>query len=43
MVTPEMAGAFTGGISAPMLKSVGVEWALAGGQRLSDIQQPVGS
>jgi triosephosphate isomerase len=25
-----MAGAFTGGISAPMLKSVGCEWALAG-------------
>ena len=30
MITPEMAGAFTGGISAPMLKSLGVEWALAG-------------
>lgn len=30
MVTPEMAGAFTGGISAPMLESIGVEWALAG-------------
>ena len=30
MVTPEMKGAFTGGISAPMLKSIGVEWALAG-------------
>ena len=30
MVTPEMQGAFTGGISAPMLKSIGVEWALAG-------------
>lgn len=30
MVTPEVAGAFTGGISASMLKSMGVEWALAG-------------
>ena len=30
MVTPEMNGAFTGGISAPMLESIGVEWALAG-------------
>ena len=30
MVTPEMQGAFTGGISAPMLQSIGVEWALAG-------------
>jgi triosephosphate isomerase len=30
MVSPEIAGAFTGGISAPMLKSIGVEWALAG-------------
>lgn len=30
MITPEMQGAFTGGISAPMLKSIGVEWALAG-------------
>mmetsp|Transcript_3123 Transcript_3123/g.6754 ORF Transcript_3123/g.6754 Transcript_3123/m.6754 type:complete len:298 (+) Transcript_3123:27-920(+) len=30
MVTPEMNGAFTGGISAPMLDSIGVEWALAG-------------
>ena len=30
MVTPEMSGAFTGGISTPMLKSFGVEWALAG-------------
>ena len=25
-----MAGAYTGSISAPMLKSVGVQWALAG-------------
>jgi len=30
MVTPEMSGAFTGGISPGMLKSIGVEWALAG-------------
>jgi triosephosphate isomerase len=27
---PEEAGAFTGGISTNMLKSIGVEWALAG-------------
>jgi triosephosphate isomerase len=30
MVTPEVKGAFTGGISAPMLESIGVKWALAG-------------
>lgn len=30
MVTPELKGAFTGGISASMLKSVGSDWALAG-------------
>eukprot|EP00557_Chaetoceros_sp_GSL56_P010736 CAMPEP_0176480096 /NCGR_PEP_ID=MMETSP0200_2-20121128/2094_1 /TAXON_ID=947934 /ORGANISM="Chaetoceros sp., Strain GSL56" /LENGTH=355 /DNA_ID=CAMNT_0017876191 /DNA_START=1040 /DNA_END=2107 /DNA_ORIENTATION=- len=30
MVTPEMKGAFTGGISPLMLKSIGVQWALAG-------------
>jgi len=30
MITPEMNGAFTGAISAPMLKSCGVQWALAG-------------
>jgi triosephosphate isomerase len=30
MVTPEASGAFTGGISPHMLKSIGVEWALAG-------------
>jgi triosephosphate isomerase len=30
MVTPEEKGAFTGAISASMLKSIGVEWALAG-------------
>ena len=30
MITPELAGAFTGGISCPVLKSIGVEWALAG-------------
>lgn len=29
-VCPEMAGAFTGAVSASMLKSVGVKWALAG-------------
>lgn len=29
-VCPEMAGAFTGAVSASMLKSVGVSWALAG-------------
>lgn len=30
MITPEIQGAFTGGISPVMLKSIGVEWALAG-------------
>ena len=30
MVTPEVGGAFTGGISPAMLKSMGCEWALAG-------------
>jgi triosephosphate isomerase len=30
MVTPEIKGAFTGGISATMLKSIGSQWALAG-------------
>jgi len=30
MVTPEMKGAFTGGVSPCMLKSIGIEWALAG-------------
>lgn len=30
MVCPEIGGAFTGGISAPMLKSMGVKWALTG-------------
>jgi triosephosphate isomerase len=30
MVTPESKGAFTGGISSQMLKSIGVEYALAG-------------
>jgi triosephosphate isomerase len=29
-VCPEISGAFTGAVSAPMLKSVGVEWVLAG-------------
>ena len=30
MVTPEVNGAFTGGVSPGMLKSLGIEWALAG-------------
>jgi triosephosphate isomerase len=30
MITPEVNGAFTGGISPLMLKSVGCDWALAG-------------
>jgi triosephosphate isomerase len=30
MVTPEMKGAFTGGVSPCMLKSMGIEWSLAG-------------
>ena len=30
MITPEIKGAFTGAISAPMLKSIGVDWVLAG-------------
>lgn len=30
IVTPEVKGAFTGGISPSMLKSMGVKWALAG-------------
>lgn len=30
MVTPQQAGAFTGGISPHMLKSMNVNWALAG-------------
>jgi len=30
MCTPEMAGAFTGGISPVMLKSIDVQWVLAG-------------
>lgn len=30
MCTPELKGAFTGGISPVMLKSCGVQWALAG-------------
>jgi len=30
MVTPEVAGAFTGGVSPSMLKSIGIEYALAG-------------
>ena len=30
MVTPEEEGAFTGGVSPRMLKSMGIKWALAG-------------
>lgn len=30
MCTPEMNGAFTGGVSPVMLKSIGVDWVLAG-------------
>lgn len=30
MITPEVKGAFTGGISATMIKSLGSTWALAG-------------
>lgn len=30
MITPETKGAFTGGISPMMLKSMGIRWALAG-------------
>jgi len=30
MITPEINGAFTGGVSPCMLKSMGIEWALAG-------------
>jgi Triosephosphate isomerase len=30
MITPETSGAFTGGIAPVMLKSMGIEWALAG-------------
>jgi triosephosphate isomerase (TIM) len=30
MVTPQEKGAYTGGISPQMLKSIGVQWALAG-------------
>jgi triosephosphate isomerase len=30
VITPELSGAFTGAISAPMLKSVGSQWSLAG-------------
>lgn len=30
MVTPELSGALTGGISPPMLHSIGTMWALAG-------------
>jgi triosephosphate isomerase len=30
MITPETCGAFTGGVAPVMLKSMGIEWALAG-------------
>jgi len=39
MVTPQMSGAFTGGISPPMLKSIGVQWALAGHSERRTINQ----
>jgi len=39
MVTPEMNGAFTGGISPIMLKSIGVQWALAGHSERRTINQ----
>ncbi|KAL3902226.1 MAG: hypothetical protein SGARI_005941 [Bacillariaceae sp.] len=39
MITPEDSGAFTGGISAGMLKSIGVEWALAGHSERRTINQ----
>lgn len=39
MVTPEMNGAFTGGTSAPMLKSIGVQWVLAGHSERRTINQ----
>lgn len=39
MVTPEVSGAFTGGISAGMLKSMGIEWALAGHSERRTVNQ----
>jgi triosephosphate isomerase (TIM) len=30
MITPEEKGAFTGGVSIPMIKSMGITWSLAG-------------
>ena len=39
MVTPEISGAFTGGISPAMLKSIGVDWALAGHSERRTINQ----
>jgi len=39
MTTPEKAGAFTGGISAGMLKSMGIGWALAGHSERRTINQ----
>jgi triosephosphate isomerase len=38
-VTPENDGAFTGGVSASMLKSLGIEWALAGHSERRTINQ----
>jgi triosephosphate isomerase len=39
MCTPELKGAFTGGISPVMLKSCGVKWALAGHSERRTINQ----
>lgn len=39
LVTPESSGAFTGGISPTMVKSFGVEWALAGHSERRTINQ----
>jgi triosephosphate isomerase len=39
MVTPEVNGAFTGGISPSMLKSIGITWALAGHSERRTINQ----
>jgi triosephosphate isomerase (TIM) len=39
MCTPELKGAFTGGISPVMLKSCGVQWALAGHSERRTINQ----
>lgn len=39
MVTPEVGGAFTGAVSPGMLKSMGIEWALAGHSERRTINQ----